>query len=721
MSSSEIPVVRKNSSECSYITDLPKMASLRPELGRVKEQLAGILNQPKDDTQLFRIKSRAASKRGGNLEEQKKRIMQMLEEEAKRKKDTEKVEEAEQGEEEEGLPPKRAAPAPLPAADEEAIEEADLEAIAVIGGGPTGVQAALKAAYMGKRVLLIDAPKGGNDAESNPFLGGPTGLFSKALRDVGKQLNVSLLRNMQIHEETIWMQVQAMCTELALSNALHSVSQLRDFGVSLLTGWATVKGSKRISVRVEDIGEALEVSAENILIATGSSAMVPSSLPRLERVFDSDTINGLSFLPKSIVIQGGGIIALEYAKIFVGLTTSVTVLIRGDAVKGLVSKGLDPDVARMLIQDLQDSGIGVMTGTTIKEVKAAEGPGGAIVISVSQNGEERCLPPVDALLVALGRKPNTKGFGLEEAGVRLDERSAAVAVDSRLQTSVPFIYAAGDVLGAPLLASTGVEQAFRAVDNMFGEPMFSKACAPLKSEGHGAEPMGVNPNALTSSPFCYPIGVWTSPEVAYFGMTLSQAVAAGYELADEGLASYKDSIRGRVFAPKGMLKLIFNKVDGVVLGVHILGQDACELIHFGMELVHQRKTIFEIMNTIFTAVTYHELYKMAAIDANSKLQLGIKWEGVIKGMTALFKAKGVSQVNFKPIHAAAHSHGPSSVLSGRLDESLVASAFYQATGIELAKEMVQQIVHVGDLEAAESVDKEDLAMLMSMSLKRLAI
>jgi len=454
------------------------MASLRPELGRVKEQLAGILNQPKDDTQLFRIKSRAASKRGGNLEEQKKRIMQMLEEEAKRKKDTEKVEEAEQGEEEEGLPPKRAAPAPLPAADEEAIEEADLEAIphcmglcrldlsfsydlAVIGGGPTGVQAALKAAYMGKRVLLIDAPKGGNDAESNPFLGGPTGLFSKALRDVGKQLNVSLLRNMQIHEETIWMQVQAMCTELALSNALHSVSQLRDFGVSLLTGWATVKGSKRISVRVEDIGEALEVSAENILIATGSSAMVPSSLPRLERVFDSDTINGLSFLPKSIVIQGGGIIALEYAKIFVGLTTSVTVLIRGDAVKGLVSKGLDPDVARMLIQDLQDSGIGVMTGTTIKEVKAAEGPGGAIVISVSQNGEERCLPPVDALLVALGRKPNTKGFGLEEAGVRLDERSAAVAVDSRLQTSVPFIYAAGDVLGAPLLASTGVEQAFR--------------------------------------------------------------------------------------------------------------------------------------------------------------------------------------------------------------------------------------------------------------------
>lgn len=173
------------------------------------------------------------------------------------------------------------------------------------------------------------------------------------------------------------------------------------------------------------------------------------------------------------------------------------------------------------------------------------------------------------------------------------------------------IYAAGDVIGPPALASTGVEQAKTAVGVAFGESSDDKAHVGRDN---------------------FPVGVWTIPEIGYYGYTKAAAIEKGKFDAEEGVAPYTACLRGRVFAPQGFVKLVFNRADGRILGVHIMGADACELIHFGMELVNAQRTIFDVMSMLFTAVTFHELFKFAALDANSKLQFGMQWQTILKAL-----------------------------------------------------------------------------------------
>lgn len=719
-----------------------RVLSVRPGIQKVRDAIKSLMTAEKDEGQMVRIRSRVASKAGGSLEEEKKKLIKILEiQKLNESLGSQTIEEGME-DDEDAFPSKsgRSSKVQLKMPELDiALTEDDLEPIphcmglvkedlkyqfdlTVIGGGPTGVQAALKAAYAGKRVLLIDCPSNGTDADSNPLFGGPTGLFSKALRDVGKHLNVTMLRNMRIHDDAIWMQVGAMITELALSNSLDAVRQLKDFGVSLLTGWATLEscsetdGCNIISVAVKDVAEPLKVDSAKILLATGSSAVIADKYRRYKRVFDSDTINGLSFLPRSIVIQGGGIIALEFAKIFLRLDCKVTVLIRGDAAKSLVAKGLDPTIAALLIRDLEDSGITVMTDTLLDDVEAPEGVDGPLRCVVCKGGVQSKLPVADAVMIALGRKPNSGTLGLEKVGIEVTP-AKAIKVNSRLQTNMRNVYAAGDVLGAPSLASTGIEQAARAIGAMFGS---EEEEASRTDDAGCMTNKFVDPNALVSNPFSFPIGVWTNPEVSYFGMTLSQAIAAGHEAADEGMAAYSESIRGRVFAPKGMVKIVFDKHDGVILGVHIMGQDACELIHYGMEVVVQRKTIFIVMDTIFTAVTFHELYKLAAIDAHHKLQLGIKWQSTLQKMVQFLRDSGLATLNIQKLHSSSISKDLNrSSEPGRYNLCALKSVFEMATGIELPDKLAAQIIEVGDVEAAESVSQHEFGTLVGLAWKRL--
>merc|ERR1719443_1899986 len=131
----------------------------------------------------------------------------------------------------------------------------------------------------------------------------------------------------------------------------------------------------------------------------------------------------------------------------------------------------------------------------------------------------------------------------------------------------------------------------------------------------------------------FPTGVWTTPELGFFGLTKEAALAKGID-AEEGVASYSGCLRGRVFAPEGLLKLVFRKSNGVIIGVHIIGADACELIHYGMDLVTQEASIFEVMTTIVVAVTFHELFKEAALDGNSKLAFGLEWQKILGALGA---------------------------------------------------------------------------------------
>jgi len=202
--------------------------------------------------------------------------------------------------------------------------------------------------------------------------------------------------------------------------------------------------------------------------------------------------------------------------------------------------------------------------------------------------------------------------------VTLTERGGHIQVDPNFQTSQRCIFAAGDCIEGPALASTGVDQAQRAVAAMFG-CMADEDCQ------------------IEDVP--YPIGMWTIPEVGYYGLTQAAAVKAGYD-ADVGVATYDMCLRGRVFAPDGMLKLVFDRPTAKILGVHIIGTDACELVHYGMDLVAKEATLFDVIATLFTAVTFHELFKEAALNGNEKLEFGIQWQEVLAQLDAAMTEGG---------------------------------------------------------------------------------
>ena len=232
----------------------------------------------------------------------------------------------------------------------------------------------------------------------------------------------------------------------------------------------------------------------------------------------------------------------------------------------------------------------------------------------------------DCYLAAVGRTPNTEDLNLAAVGVQVDEYGGIV-VNSQLQTTAEYpIYAAGDVLGRPFLASTGVSQAIAAINFMFAEDHDGNAESALMSlmpecqdgdeacivDGVSQSGMSFDPASLASNPFAFPCGVWSSPEAAYYGFSTPQAQERGID-AGEGIALYAECLRGRVFSPNGLLKLVYDKSTGRILGVHICGADACELIHFGMELVKSRRTVQQLATqAIFSAVTFHEMYKIAA-------------------------------------------------------------------------------------------------------------
>eukprot|EP00986_Skeletonema_menzelii_P010392 scaffold5067_cov161-Skeletonema_menzelii.AAC.4 len=299
--------------------------------------------------------------------------------------------------------------------------------LAVIGGGPVGVSAALLAARApyNKKVLLIDAPRNSgalmDEAKGEDLsIGGPTGLFSKALRDTGKRISVSSLKGMGLRDDSVWNEIVTSCLELAASNARDTVRQLEYAGISYVQGnaaFADSGGSSSLFITSDD-NSITSIQASKILVASGSTPFRPGGIPfDGKRVFDSDSINTLSYLPKSVAIVGSGIIAVEFAKIFKNLGADVTLIIRDD-------------------------------------------------------NPLRC----DIYLAAVGRKPNTASLNLQAAGVRTDSYGG-IEVDSELKatSSGGNVYAAGDVLGRPFLASTGMAQGFAAIRIMFNDDVSSSA------------------------------------------------------------------------------------------------------------------------------------------------------------------------------------------------------------------------------------------------------
>lgn len=513
--------------------------------------------------------------------------------------------------------------------------EKEIYDLIVIGAGVVGTVAALTAAQapFNKKVLLLDAPLA-SAALMNPItnedlsIGAPSGLYSKALRDTSKRIQVSTLRGMGLREDSVWNEIVNSCLDLAGSNADDIRRQLSVSGVTLVTGYCSFpddnRGPTQSLVLTNDSGSSSSrqtLTAHNILIATGSKPFLPSGIPfDGKRVFDSDSINTISFLPKSIAITGSGIIAVEFAKIFRNLGADVTLIIRDNIPRNALMKiGLDIDVSALLVADLIRSGIKIERGAQVKQFNVPTDNERAPIVLTLEGKNGTPLPTgarteikCDSYLAAVGRKPNTSTLNLMAAKVKLDEYGGIV-VDSKLCTTAPNIYAAGDVVGRPFLASTGVAQAKAAINAMFANPNDDdNSSSPGESPTEGA--VKFDPASLAANPFAFPTGVWSSPEAAYYGYTVQQAASCGIT-AGEGIALYAECLRGRVFSPNGLLKLVYDKSDenkGRIIGVHICGDDACELIHYGMELVKGKRTIHELSQAIFSAVTFHEMYKIAA-------------------------------------------------------------------------------------------------------------
>jgi len=522
--------------------------------------------------------------------------------------------------------------------------------LAIIGAGPVGVSAALLAARApyNKKVVLVDAPRASgalmNEATGEDLsIGGPTGLFSKALRDTSKRISVSSLKGMGLRDDSVWNEVVTSCLDLASSNAKDTFRNLEYAGVSYVEGFAAFAdsgGSSSLFITSDDKAIST-LTADKVLIATGSTPFRPGGIPfDGKRVFDSDSVNSLAYLPKSVAITGSGIIAIEFAKIFKNLGADVTLIIRDSIPRNALMKiGLDKDIAATLVADLVRSGINIERGAQVKRFITPKGNDQApIVLELEKKGggnrleSQRQNIKCDIYLAAVGRKPNTAGLNLAAGGIDTDEYGG-VLVDSDLKATANSgnVYAAGDVLGRPFLASTGVAQAFAAVKTMFQEvkvneggeePSVVEECELQYGEGDERCKVGdlsmtgdkFDPKSLAANPFAFPVGIWSSPEASYYGLSTQQCKEMGID-AGEGVALYAECLRGLVFSPNGLLKLVYDKKTRRIMGVHICGDDACELIHYGMELVKAQRTIDDILGNLYSAVTFHEMYRIAAMAA----------------------------------------------------------------------------------------------------------
>jgi NAD(P) transhydrogenase len=352
--------------------------------------------------------------------------------------------------------------------------------------------------------------------------------------------------------------------------------------IDVCYGNAIFTDAHTVIARSSNDGPEIRLGGEVILIATGSSPVRPVIFPfDSSGVYDSDTILELGRLPKTLAVVGAGVIGSEYASTFSALGTQVH-LIEGNSV---LLPFLDSEISRSLTVAME--GNGIVFHWNERVVVSVSGPAG-IVLTLSSG----LSLTVAAVLVAAGRKSNTDTLNLGAAGIPVGPRGLIV-VDEHFRTNVPHVYAAGDVIGFPALASTSVEQGRRAVHHAFG--------LRLRSE----------------FPDLLPTGVYSIPEVGMVGETEQslQQKSVPYVV---GRCSYDATARGRIVGDaNGFLKLIFRRGDMRLLGVHALGEQATELVHIGLVAMLGSSTSEIFAEACFNVPTFGELYKYAAIDAET--------------------------------------------------------------------------------------------------------
>ena len=449
--------------------------------------------------------------------------------------------------------------------------------LVVIGGGPAGIAAARTAAMHGKTVALVNR---------QPDLGGAgvnTGtLPSKTLRETALALS-------GVHERKLTGLNVTLRREATVADFLHHEQNVKTgfnaslaqwtqaLKIDLFPGTATFENPNTVRVKSNENGE-LKLQGEIILIATGSSPLRPPPFP-FERpeIYDSDSILNLDRLPKTLAVAGAGVVGSEYACIFAALGVQVHLIDGRDTLLPF----LDGEVSQALAAAMKRHGIVLHQKERIQGC-VVTGPS-QIALKLSSGAELQ----VEAVLVAAGRKSNTAELNLPAIGVALGEHGL-IKVNEYYCTSVPHIYAAGDVIGFPALASTSLEQGHRAMRHAF------------------------NLEAVPGLPALLPTGIFTIPEVSMVGETEETLKKKGIDYV-VGRWSFSNSIRGRIIGDSdGFLKLLFQKSDLKLLGVHVLGEYATEIVHVGLIAMLAGATARIFDETCFNLPTLSEVYKFAA-------------------------------------------------------------------------------------------------------------
>jgi len=447
----------------------------------------------------------------------------------------------------------------------------------VIGSGPAGEKGAAQAAYFGKRVAMVERAQHVGGAGIN------TGTVpSKTLREAA--LYFSGLRQRGLYsidyslKENLSVKDFMYREQIVVENEHKIIERnIQRHNITLLHGEASFKDVH--TLRVTSSAGEMEISGDIILIATGSAPFHPPEIPFDENlIYDSDSILHMNRIPETMAVVGGGVIGTEYASIFTALGVQVTLIEPKERVLPFV----DTEMIHRLMEQLKLLGLKFALGDKMTAIKRHED-------HVQLTLETRGVQDFDISLIASGRQSNVQGLGLNEIGVKMGNRGL-VLVNEKFQTSVPNIYAAGDVIGFPALASTSMEQARVAMVHAFGLEYKQQMSRIL------------------------PLAVYAIPEISSVGITEDDCLATQTPYL-VGRAYYDNNPRGQIIGDmSGMIKLVFSPKDKKLLGAHIIGEQASELIHIASHVMMVDGTIDAFIDAVYNFPTLADAYKYAAYD-----------------------------------------------------------------------------------------------------------
>lgn len=454
----------------------------------------------------------------------------------------------------------------------------------VIGSGPAGEKGATQAAYFGKRVALI---------EQAPHVGGAginTGTIpSKTLRETALYFSGLQARGLYGVDYTVKSDLTVRDFMYREQEVVRSLRELVErniarHSIDLIHGEALFEDPRTVRVKRGNEPDLL-LRGDVILIATGSIPNRGRDIPFDDpRIYDSDTILQMDRIPRSLGVVGAGVIGCEYATIFAALGIRVTLIDGRDRLLPF----LDAETSDRLRLQMGLLGVDVRLRDGVTRIEAeAE----AVRLDLKRGASLE----VDSALFAAGRLGNTQGLGLERIGIPVGDRGH-LTVNERYQTAIPHIYAAGDVIGFPALAATSMEQARVAMCHAF-DLKFKTRVAPV-----------------------FPLAVYTIPEVSMAGETEETCREKGIDYC-VGRALYRANARGQITGDlTGQIKLVFRASDKALLGVHIIGEAASELIHVGLMVMQADGTIDAFIEAVFNYPTFGEAYKYATYDGLGALQ-----------------------------------------------------------------------------------------------------